>query len=501
MSSAHHKSISVVLVGLVLFTVISAGYFAISDLAGSQSQQHQQSISPVFSLIEEELIKPLQIASTLAKAGIYDDVFEAQQPNQAEVVEQLKRYQEKFGLAFYLAHEKSRKQFNSSGNVFDLIEGKVIWYFTLKEQTDNEVQAVLGNREDVHLYIDVRQYDEQGNFLGFVGVGKSLEDFLNSFAQFRNNYGHEFVFVNNQNEIVLSSIDTLSPDQAPSDDNKSSIKTTQDLPWHQQFSEASLDQIDPSAVVSSEDGDLLVSKLNLKSLDWHLYVLTPLNSRQQEVNQSYTVFVALGMIGLLILYKLITSLIEYCINKFRLHTNRDPLTQVANRNYAQIYFTNARKKHRQMAVIVADIDNFARINSICGHEQGDVVLTRIAKCMQNSLGKKGVLTRWAGGEFVVIVPELTTPEAQRIANRLRVAVQKLDIKCKQQSVQVSASFGVYCSRNFQNHLTTMVNTAAIAMDKAKKNGKNLVVCESEQDNDTENNSVNALQELRPKKTM
>ena len=248
-----NKRISSLFGALILCIVCVAGYFAISDLVGSQSQQQQQSVSPIFGLIESELVEPLHIATTLDKIGVYSEYFEQTLPDEEVLVAQLKDYAERFDLEFYVAHEKSRKQFNSDGRVFDLIEGNVVWYFALKEVNDYPVQAVLGKREDVHLYIDVRQYDEQGEFTGFVGVGKSLDDFIASFEQFKYEYGHEFVFVNRNDEIVLSSDASLLPSSPGAEDSSDviGIKSISDLPWYKGFADATKDQVEPSLVVSS----------------------------------------------------------------------------------------------------------------------------------------------------------------------------------------------------------------------------------------------------------
>ena len=185
MSSQNSKRINYSIGIFVFLVIVLSGYLTIGDLAGEQSRQQQQSVSPVFALIENELTSPLHIAKTLSDAGLFKEYFVSDMPETAKLVEDLQNLQSKFGYEFYLAHDKSRKQFNSDGRVFDLIEGQVIWYFALKNEFDSEVQAVLGKREDVHLYIDVRQYDEDGKFIGFVGVGKSLSDFLESFVEIR----------------------------------------------------------------------------------------------------------------------------------------------------------------------------------------------------------------------------------------------------------------------------------------------------------------------------
>jgi len=455
--------------------IIAAGYLTISDLAGKQSQQHQQSMSPVFSLIEKELIKPLQIASTLAKVGIYDEFLLSDEPNKEALVKELDKYSQKFDLQFYLAHEKSRQQFNSDGKVFDLIEGKVFWYFTLKDQTDSEVQAVLGNSGDVHLYIDVRQYDKQGNFLGFVGVGKSLKDFLNSFAEFRQEYGHEFVFVNNNNEIVLSSLEELSPTQAVVISDGIGIKTTADISWFNEFTEQAENKAQQSAVVSNNNSDLLVSKLGLESLNWNLYILTPLESRQQAVNESFVIYIAIGIIVVIFAFQILSRVFDTYTNKLSRRINKDPLTKLANREYAALYFNRKRKRNRQMSVVVCDLDFFKTINNSYGHTAGDGLLCKVAECFENIIGNTGLVVRWGGEQFAIILPETTSKEAEQVAKLCRKALQAIRFEYQGSDICVTGSFGLFASRQYSHTLNKMVDHADRAMYKAKAQGKNRVL--------------------------
>ncbi|MFW8590925.1 GGDEF domain-containing protein [Glaciecola sp. 2405UD65-10] len=474
-SNRHHRTISLVLGTMIIIMVILAGYFTISDLAGKQSQKHQQSMSPVFSLIEKELIKPLQIAATLAEVGIYDKYLLSKQPNKDEVVKELDKYSKKFNLQFYLAHERSRQQFNSDGRVFDLVEGKVIWYFALKEQTDYKVQAVLGQRDDVHLYIDVRQYDAFGNFLGFVGVGKSLSDFINSFASFREEYGHEFVFVNNNDEIVLSSLPDLSPKQALSEDERIGIKSTAEISWFNEFTDKITSSTEQSAVVSDNNSDLLVSKLTLESLNWNLYILTPLESRQQAVNESFALYIGIGLVILIILYQILYKFIDEYTNKISRRINRDSLTNLANSDYANFYFNRQRKRSRQMAVISCDLDYFKTINENYGRNAGDKVLAEVASCFDKLIDDTGLVARWDGEEFAIILPEMDAQEAEQVAKLCRKSLQALRVPFEGSDISVTGSFGIFASRQHAHNLNKMMDQADKALSKAKNQGKNKVV--------------------------
>ena len=463
------------LFGALIFCIVCvAGYFAISDLVGSQSQQHQQSVSPIFGLIESELVEPLHIATTLDKIGVYSEYFEQEQPNEAMLVAQLKDYSERFDLEFYVAHEKSRKQYNSDGRVFDLIEGNVIWYFALKEVNDYPVQAVLGKREDVHLYIDVRQYDGQGEFTGFVGIGKSLNDFIASFERFKSEYGHEFVFVNRNNEIVLSSDASLLPSSTEVSTDVIGVKSISDLPWYKGFAEATKDQVEPSLVVSSPKGDLLVSQLRIESLNWSIYLITPLSERQQEVSKSFALYIGLGLLFLFILYRVMHRAVDYYADKLSRKFNYDPLTSLANRRYAHLFFTRHRKKYRATAVIMIDLDHFKQVNDNYGHNTGDIVLQSVADLLVKTVRPGDLVVRWGGEEFVIILPNIEPNEAQEIGEQCRKGIEENKINVASSFINTTASIGISYSRDFSDNLTLMVEWADRAMYQAKQEGKNQV---------------------------
>lgn len=462
-------------IGAIFFAIlIISGFLAISNIVGEQSKKQQQSVSPVFSLFENEILTPLHIAKTLSNAGIFEQYFNQNEPDQVPLMAELKALEDKFGYEFYLAHDKSRKQFNSDGRVFELVEGEVIWYFALKNEFDSEVQAVLGNRDDVHLYIDVRQYDAQGNFTGFVGLGKSLSEFIDSFADFREKYGHEFVFVNNRQQIVLSSIDTLAPQEADEENGVIDIKNISDVEWFESFSKQAGNTVEPSEVVASSTGDLLVSQLTLQNLNWQLYLVTPLTVRQAEVNKSFALYVAAGLFAFFIIYNIVQRLIEAYMNKISRKINKDKLSNLPNREHANLFFTIKRKKQRQMSVIVADIDGLAEINSTYGNLAGDTAVKEVAKILQSKLIGDNIAVRWEAEEFVVIMPDTELSTASDTAEDCRASIENHPFQLGEDTISITASFGVYASRQYEDTLDIMVKRAGKAREKAKVSGKNQI---------------------------
>lgn len=94
---------------------------------------------------------------------------------------------------------------------------------------------------------------------------------------------------------------------------------------------------------------------------------------------------------------------------------RDPLTQALTRNSGelaiQLQLSQAKRTRSPFAVAFLDIDNFKRINDLGGHEAGDTVLRGVADLLRTRLRESDTLIRWAGDEFLIVMPNATADEA------------------------------------------------------------------------------------------
>ncbi|MDN4501817.1 sensor domain-containing diguanylate cyclase [Alteromonadaceae bacterium BrNp21-10] len=455
------KSLNRMLISLyvaIVFAIGVAALWVISDIAANQSYKQQQAISPVFTVIEQELLEPMHIAKTLATAKIYDKYFLDDNLTDPQILSELTDLENLFGLGFYIAKEKNRKQYNSNGSSFDLIEGKVGWYFELQSEP-RDFLAVLGQREDVHLYIDVKQYNAKGKFIGFVGVSKSLQAFLDSFEKFRQAYGHEFVFTNTRGEIVLSSKAELLAENLK-------FKNVDILPWYEQFLEGKQSSEERSKLVPTDDGDLLISQVIIEALDWKLYVITPLSERQSELNKTFIFYVALLFLFLVVFYKVTQYITRQYLRTLDQKVNYDPLTKLSNRNHLEFRFNALVARKGQIGFIVMNLNNFKRINEIYGHNAGDKVLHTVGQQLKLCLGKQAVAGRWSADEFLILLPETTPERALVIAKRCKKMLSALTIQLSKSSIEISASFGVTTATQNKD-FNAMLDVADKALDKAK----------------------------------
>lgn len=101
----------------------------------------------------------------------------------------------------------------------------------------------------------------------------------------------------------------------------------------------------------------------------------------------------------------------------------DPLTELPNHRSIVAALDQeierCRRYSRGCAVLILDLDHFKSLNDTYGHLAGDAALKSAASLMRQALRTVDTVGRWGGEEFVLLLPELDTVEARRVAERLR----------------------------------------------------------------------------------
>jgi diguanylate cyclase (GGDEF)-like protein len=155
----------------------------------------------------------------------------------------------------------------------------------------------------------------------------------------------------------------------------------------------------------------------------------------------------------------------------------DPLTGLANRSQfhlrAVTELNRARRRGEPVAVVLADVDHFKRINDEFGHEAGDRVLVRLAALLRDCLREVDVLARWGGEEFLALLPASDSGSAADVAERLRQAVAAVRIDLGGRTVQLTMSFGI--AQVLDHHdLQQATARADQALYDSKRAGRNRV---------------------------
>jgi len=155
----------------------------------------------------------------------------------------------------------------------------------------------------------------------------------------------------------------------------------------------------------------------------------------------------------------------------------DPLTGLYNRRglfkLGGQEFDAANQYARPFAALFIDIDHFRSFNERHGHAVGDLVLQTVAGRCRQSVRGVDLVGRYGGEEFVILLPETGLLDASRIAERLRLSVEKLLVPTERGELSVTISIGV-ATRSDNDTLERLLNRADQAMLVAKSSGRNRV---------------------------
>jgi diguanylate cyclase (GGDEF)-like protein len=161
----------------------------------------------------------------------------------------------------------------------------------------------------------------------------------------------------------------------------------------------------------------------------------------------------------------------------------DELTGLANRRrfLAQLdaEVTRSRRNGSPLGIILADLDDFKRVNDTYGHEVGDEALRNFAAILQGTVRDVDLPVRLGGEEFAVLVPDTDLEGAALLAERIRHELEASRPEHPDgEPFRLTASFGVSC---FPSAATAedLLSDADRRLYEAKHRGKNVVIASSD----------------------
>jgi diguanylate cyclase (GGDEF)-like protein len=170
------------------------------------------------------------------------------------------------------------------------------------------------------------------------------------------------------------------------------------------------------------------------------------------------------------------------------HRYHDSLTNLPNRYLFQDRLNHvialAQRKNRFLAVLHIDLDNFRRINELFGPDAGDEVLCDVAGRLSASLRKTDAITRLqsdesdsilarvGGDEFTILLTEITNVLDAAMVCRRILDILSMPFIVDNKEVFLTASIGISVYPYDGKDMATLTKNADIAMNQAKKAGKN-----------------------------
>jgi diguanylate cyclase (GGDEF)-like protein len=154
----------------------------------------------------------------------------------------------------------------------------------------------------------------------------------------------------------------------------------------------------------------------------------------------------------------------------------DGLTGIFNRRFFEMRILEeierARRYGTGMAVIMADIDQFKRLNDEFGHVLGDEVLRQVSSIFHQQLRKIDVVCRYGGEEFGILLTQTNSKHALKVADKLRKMVAGWPFPGVPRTVTISAGAAAFPEQGTTRD--ELVRAADAALYAAKQAGRNQV---------------------------
>ena len=158
----------------------------------------------------------------------------------------------------------------------------------------------------------------------------------------------------------------------------------------------------------------------------------------------------------------------------------DDLTSIFNRRFLLNYFQNkvtwnALKDH-PLSLIMMDLDRFKKINDTFGHPVGDQVLIWVAGLLKDVAGQKGFAIRYAGDEFMILLPQTDKQAAMEVGASLlkRTHEESLSMDELDSDLKIALSMGVASAPEDAQSGQNLIQKADTALYYAKKAGGDLI---------------------------
>lgn len=184
-------------------------------------------------------------------------------------------------------------------------------------------------------------------------------------------------------------------------------------------------------------------------------------------------FIIFGMINGF-LYGFYNYRINYLIEKTRLLSITDELTQINNRRYfideLEKEIERSKRFSRNLSLIILDIDKFKYYNDTYGHIFGDKIIQSVAMSLTKTIRKTDFVARYGGDEFVIVMPETEKSTANILVERLQKKFSQdfFENRKLQVKIKISVSLGVASFPNDAKTADELIHNADIVLYKAKE---------------------------------
>ena len=165
----------------------------------------------------------------------------------------------------------------------------------------------------------------------------------------------------------------------------------------------------------------------------------------------------------------------FIFQKLQQQSITDGLTGIKTRRFfweaLSSEWKRASRSGRPFSVVLIDLDKFKEVNDTFGHLEGDLVLARVGRLLEQRCRQSNVVARYGGDEFIILMPETGVEQARSLAERLRLWLAQ-DAMLAEHAI--TGSFGVASFPAHGFSAEDIIRVADAGMYSAKHDGGNRV---------------------------
>jgi diguanylate cyclase (GGDEF)-like protein len=129
------------------------------------------------------------------------------------------------------------------------------------------------------------------------------------------------------------------------------------------------------------------------------------------------------------------------------------------------------KEKKNLSLLMLDIDHFKEYNDKFGHIAGDIVLKELGRLLNKIIGTKGMVFRFGGEEFCVLLPDTDKQSSIAIAQRILEEVRKRVIYLRRHRTSITVSIGIASSPQDAILEDELISKADYYLYQAKQGGR------------------------------
>lgn len=323
--------------------------------------------------------------------------------------------------------------------------------FFLFQNTQKAIIAEIGNNaKNTAVSIATFLESDIDNYEKLIRPDGSYdEDYYNKmlviFQKLKAETGADFIYTakyisENQMEYILDGENPTDPKFSPIGE-RDSIEMLQLVAFQKGIPTA-------SGIVHQERwGYYLTGYAPIKNPDGSVISLVNVDISLESIREIIMGMIIFVVIGSGILSFLLSFLIYKLVNQRQLIKSFDYLTNLYSRSYFETALARLirqkSKEQKSLSLLMIDIDHFKGINDQFGHQCGDKVLKAVAQVLKQCTRNEDICARFAGDEFVVLLPSSGKSEAVMVCERIGNTIRELQIVSEaNEIIQLTLSIGL-----------------------------------------------------------